>query len=288
MGNNHHHCHDHDLDLMRKSTNPPSDSEACENSTWKMTQGCHGCQEGEKCGAVVEPPCCEDSTCGNDDMLKDAECGDCDHCVNKDLGNNSDGSGDKLVCVIEHCHEEENGHGCAHQQQQEQQQRASDEAAKAVEISKQELMRMSVNTALAIGIHNFPEGLATFVATLNDPSVGAVLAVAIAIHNIPEGLSVAMPLYYATGDRWGSFKWAVISGLAEPVAALLGWAVLASCFSNKTYGILFGMVAGMMVIVTCKELLPTAHRADPGDTVVTYAFITGMCIMALSLVLFIV
>jgi ZIP family zinc transporter len=145
---------------------------------------------------------------------------------------------------------------------------------------------MSLNTALAIGIHNFPEGLATFVAALGDPKVGAVLAVAIAIHNIPEGLCVAMPVYYATGNRWKAFGWAMLSGMSEPVAALLGWAVLASSFSDTLYGLLFGMVAGMMVVISTRELLPTAHRYDPEDCVVTYAFISGMCIMALSLVLF--
>jgi zinc transporter ZupT len=148
------------------------------------------------------------------------------------------------------------------------------------------LMRMSLNTALAIGVHNFPEGLATFVAALNDPSVGAVLAIAIAIHNVPEGLCVAMPVYYATGSKLQAFGWAMMSGVAEPIAALLGWAVLANSFSDDMYGVLFGIVAGMMVIISAKELLPTAHRYDPEDSVVTYSFMTGMAIMAVSLVLF--
>lgn len=148
------------------------------------------------------------------------------------------------------------------------------------------LMRMSINTALAIALHNLPEGLATFVATLDDPAVGAVLAIAIAIHNIPEGLCVAMPIYYATGNRWKAFMWALFSGIAEPIAALLGWAVLANSFSDRLYGILFGVVSGMMVIISARELLPTAHRYDPEDTVVTYCFMFGMAVMAISLVLF--
>jgi ZIP family zinc transporter len=148
------------------------------------------------------------------------------------------------------------------------------------------LMRMSLNTALAIGVHNFPEGLATFVAALNDPSVGAVLAIAIAIHNVPEGLCVAMPVYYATGSKLQAFGWAMMSGAAEPIAALLGWAVLANSFSDDMYGALFGIVAGMMVIISSRELLPTAHRYDPEDSVVTYSFMAGMAIMAVSLVLF--
>uniref|UniRef100_A0A7S2E0S1 Uncharacterized protein n=1 Tax=Helicotheca tamesis TaxID=374047 RepID=A0A7S2E0S1_9STRA len=148
------------------------------------------------------------------------------------------------------------------------------------------LVKMGISTAIAIGLHNFPEGLATFVAALDDPKVGGVLAVAIGIHNIPEGLCVALPIYYATGNRMKAFCWALISGLSEPIAALLGWAVLANSFSDELYAVLFGLVGGMMVMISCKELLPTAHRYDPDDTVVTYSFISGMVIMALSLVLF--
>lgn len=151
---------------------------------------------------------------------------------------------------------------------------------------KKRLIKMGLNTALAIGLHNFPEGLATFVATLNDPAVGAVLAVAIAIHNIPEGLCVALPIYYATGSRMKAFLWALLSGASEIIAALLGWAVLATAVSDETYAALFGLVSGMMVIISVRELLPTAHHYDPEDTVVTYSFIAGMMLMAISLVLF--
>ena len=154
------------------------------------------------------------------------------------------------------------------------------------EQENKKLIRMGINTALAIGLHNFPEGLATFVAALNDPGVGAVLAIAIGIHNIPEGLCVALPIYYATGNRWKAFLWACLSGISEPIAALLGWAVLANSFTHQTYAILFGLVAGMMVVISVRELLPTAHRYDPEDTVVTFSFIGGMAIMALSLILF--
>jgi len=151
---------------------------------------------------------------------------------------------------------------------------------------RQRLERMGLKTALAIGLHNFPEGLATFVATLSEPRVGAVLAVAIGIHNIPEGLCVALPIYYATGDRRKAFLWGCLSGVSEPVAAGLGWWILARHFNDTMYATMFGLVAGMMVTIVAKELLPTAHRYDTGDTVVTYSFIVGMAIMALSLVLF--
>jgi ZIP family zinc transporter len=95
-----------------------------------------------------------------------------------------------------------------------------------------------------------------------------------------------MPIYYATGKRWNAFAWACLSGVSEPIAALLGWAVLADSFSDVMYAVLFALVAGMMVIISARELLPTAHRYDPEDTVVTFSFIAGMLIMAASLVLF--
>merc|ERR1719192_3165961 len=109
-----------------------------------------------------------------------------------------------------------------------------------------QLQRMGLNTAAAIAIHNFPEGLATFVATLADPSVGATLAIAIGIHNIPEGLCVALPIYYATNSRLRGFLWALLSGLSEPVGAFVGWAIIKSSGNDMNqgiYGVLFGLVA---------------------------------------------
>merc|ERR1712085_109760 len=129
-------------------------------------------------------------------------------------------------------------------------------------------------------------GLATFVATLADPRVGLLLGIAIAIHNIPEGLCVALPIYYSTGSRLKGFLWGFGSGLAEPLAALLGWLILAPYMTNTVYAILDVLIAGLMVAISTKELLPTAHRYDPKDTVVTYSYIAGMMVMALSLICF--
>lgn len=148
------------------------------------------------------------------------------------------------------------------------------------------LHRMGLFTALAIAIHNFPEGLATFVATLDNPSVGVALAIAIAIHNIPEGLCVSMPIYFATGNRHQAFMWGLLSGLSEILAAGLGWAVLANVVDGNAYGILFGLVAGMMVAICMYELLPTARKYDPDDKFVTHSVISGMLVMSISLVTF--
>ena len=145
------------------------------------------------------------------------------------------------------------------------------------------MLRVSYKTSFAIALHNFPEGLATFVAALGDPKMGAVLAIAIAIHNVPEGLAVSLPLYYATGNRSKAFFLGTLSGCTEIIAALLGWAVLSNGISPSMYGIVFGSVAGMMVIITIQELLPSAHQYDPEDKFVTMSFTAGMMVIALSL-----
>lgn len=147
------------------------------------------------------------------------------------------------------------------------------------------LHKMGLLTALAIFIHNFPEGLATFVATLSDTSVGLGIAVAIAVHNIPEGICVALPIYYSTGSRTKAFVWATLSGMSEPLGALVGYFALYGD-NSLAFALVFAIVAGMMVYIAIKELLPMALRYDPTDSVSTNFCILGMVVMAGSLLLF--
>ena len=147
------------------------------------------------------------------------------------------------------------------------------------------LHRMGLFTALAIGIHNFPEGLATFTATLNDPTLGIAIALAIAIHNIPEGIAVSVPIYYATGSRRKAFKLSFLSGLSEPVGALVGYLLLMPFFTPVLFGVLFAMVAGIMVFISLDELLPAAEEFGEHHMTI-YGVIAGMAVMALSLLLF--
>lgn len=151
------------------------------------------------------------------------------------------------------------------------------------------LMRMGLFTALAIAIHNFPEGLATFLAALKDPGLGIAIAVAIALHNIPEGISVAVPIYYATGKRRKAFFYSLLSGLAEPVGAAAAYLALRLIFGGGQFppqamGILFGMVAGIMVYISLDELLPTSRAFGQGHDSLLGLF-AGMAVMALSLLL---
>lgn len=155
----------------------------------------------------------------------------------------------------------------------------------------QKLMRMGLFTALAIGIHNFPEGLATFLAALQDPGLGVAIAIAIALHNIPEGISVSVPIYYATGNRRKAFTYSVLSGLAEPLGAGIAYLGLRLFFGSanglvppELMGILFGGVAGIMVYISLDELLPTSRAYGKGHDSLL-GLVAGMLLMAVSLLL---
>ncbi|MTI96608.1 MAG: zinc transporter ZupT [Firmicutes bacterium] len=147
------------------------------------------------------------------------------------------------------------------------------------------LLRMGMFTALAVGIHNFPEGFITFFSTLRDPVLGVSIAIAVAIHNIPEGIAVAVPIFYATGSRKKAFVWASLSGLAEPVGALVGYVLLAPILSDTIYGIVFASVAGIMVYISFDQLLPAARKYGEHHLSVL-GLVAGMALMALSLLLF--
>lgn len=147
------------------------------------------------------------------------------------------------------------------------------------------LLRTGLFTALAVGIHNFPEGIATFVAALQSPSLALPIVGAIAIHNIPEGIAVAVPVYHATGDKKKAFLFSFASGLSEPIGALVGYLVLMPFLSDVLYGVLFAAIAGIMVFISVDELLPAAQEYGEHHYSI-YGFVTGMAVMAISLILF--
>lgn len=151
---------------------------------------------------------------------------------------------------------------------------------------ERKLMRMGMFSALAIAIHNFPEGLATFFAALQDPTLGISIAVAIAIHNIPEGIAVSVPIYFATKNRKKAFTLSFLSGLAEPVGALVGYFLLRNYLTDAMFGFVFASVAGIMVFISLDELLPTAEEYGEHHTAI-WGLIGGMAVMAISLVLFV-
>jgi ZIP family zinc transporter len=144
------------------------------------------------------------------------------------------------------------------------------------------LMRVGLLVAFGIGIHNFPEGMATFAGALEDVRLGIAIAVAIAIHNIPEGLAVSAPIYAATGSRGKAFLWSFLSGISEPVGAGLAALILMPFLTEAVLGWVLAWVAGIMVSISIDELVPAAKSFGSEHTPILGA-ILGMLIMALSL-----
>lgn len=149
---------------------------------------------------------------------------------------------------------------------------------------RKNLARMGIFSAVAIAIHNFPEGLATFMGALSEPKLGISIAIAVAIHNIPEGIAVSVPIYFATKSRKKAFWYSFLSGLAEPLGAIIGYFLLSSIFSEATFGFVFAGVAGIMVYISLDELLPTAEEYGEHHIAIG-GLVAGMAIIAVSLVL---
>jgi ZIP family zinc transporter len=137
-------------------------------------------------------------------------------------------------------------------------------------------------TAIIIAIHNFPEGMATFVSSIQRPSLGIAIAIAVAIHNIPEGISVAIPIYFATGDKKKALGWSLLSGLTEPLGALIAYLILLPLLNDTVFGVLFGAIAGIMVFISLDELLPTAEEYGEHHLSI-YGLVAGMIVIAISL-----
>jgi len=146
------------------------------------------------------------------------------------------------------------------------------------------LMRAGVLTAVAIGIHNLPEGLATFTSALSDVRLGILIAIAIAIHNIPEGIAVTVPIFYATASRNKAFFYSFLSGTSEPIGAVLGFLVLAPFLTPGLLAGTLAFAAGIMIYISLDELLPTAHRYGQGHSGIA-GVVLGMLLMAGSLLI---
>lgn len=175
---------------------------------------------------------------------------------------------DKLVPEYENPHEMHTGLDC--------------KSAESKANSK--MMKVGVMTAIAITIHNIPEGLATFASAVKDPKIGLFIAFAVAIHNIPEGIAVAVPIFCSTGKKRKAFLWSFASGLTEVVGALLGCFIFLPFLNDTVFGIIFAVVAGIMVFISFDELLPAAREYGEHHLSI-YGLILGMAFMASSLIL---
>ncbi|MDR0413163.1 MAG: zinc transporter ZupT [Dysgonamonadaceae bacterium] len=148
-----------------------------------------------------------------------------------------------------------------------------------------QLKRTGILVALSIAIHNFPEGIATFTSALGSLDIAVPITVAIALHNIPEGIAVAVPIYHSTGSRRKAFWYSFLSGLAEPVGAMLGYLFLMNFRSPLLNGLVLAAVSGIMVFISLDELLPSAEKYGKHHLSIT-GVVLGMAVMAFSLFLF--
>ena len=153
-----------------------------------------------------------------------------------------------------------------------------------LENKNNKLMHLGIISVIAIGIHNFPEGIATFIAAYEAPSLGIAIAAAIAIHNIPEGIAVSVPVYQATGNKRKAFIYSLVSGLAEPIGALIAFLILKPFISQELLAGIFAFVAGIMIFISLDELLPAARKYGEHHLSI-YGLLIGMAVMAASITL---
>lgn len=159
--------------------------------------------------------------------------------------------------------------------------RAQDGRGRKSELS---LVKTSIFTFIGVFIHNFPEGMATFVGAITEIQLGLILAVAIALHNIPEGIAVAVPIYACTGSKKKAFKWSFLSGISEPLGAIVTWLILAPFINQYLLSSMLGVVGGIMIYISLDELLPVS-RSLGKEHISILGIMTGMFVMTISLVI---
>lgn len=146
------------------------------------------------------------------------------------------------------------------------------------------LRKMGVLMAVAMAVHNFPEGLVTFTSSLKDTKVGIMIAIAIAIHNIPEGITTSLPIYFATGNRKKAFVISLLSGITEPMGAVVGYTIMRPFMSDSLIGILYGLISGIMIFIAIEELLPMAREYEKSKITIL-SVVVGMLIMGVSILM---
>ena len=147
----------------------------------------------------------------------------------------------------------------------------------------QNLFRAGFVSMLAMSIHNFPEGIATFMAGYEDAALGISITLAIAFHNIPEGITVAMPIYFSTGSRRKAFRYTFLSGIAEPIGAVLAFLLLRPLINGLVLGLIFSLISGIMLYIAIEELIPSSR--EYGYTrLALWSTFAGIALMPLTLV----
>lgn len=146
---------------------------------------------------------------------------------------------------------------------------------------KNKLFSVGVVSMLAISLHNFPEGIATFMSSYGNTSLGISITLAIALHNIPEGITVALPIYLSTKSKKKAFLYTFLSGITEPIGAILAYFVLRFFLTDLILGIIFGIVAGIMIYIAIDDLIPSSRKYGY-DKIALFFTLLGICLMPLT------
>ncbi len=151
--------------------------------------------------------------------------------------------------------------------------------------NRSKLLRLGLITAIILALHNFPEGMATFIAATQSTEIALSITVAIALHNIPEGIAISMPVFYATGSKKTAFIYSAASGLSEPAGAICGYLLMRPFMSDTLVGLIFAAIAGIMIYISFDELLPAA-RAYGKHHLTIIGLFSGMLLMGISQIIF--
>lgn len=147
------------------------------------------------------------------------------------------------------------------------------------------LYKVGLISMFAIIIHNMPEGMATFMASNTNISLGISLTIAIALHNIPEGISIAVPIYYSTNSKLKAILYTFLSGLSEVFGAIITYLFLKPFINDYIMGILFSVIAGIMMHISIFELLPTSLNYK-NKKLTKIFFILGIIFVLFSTIIF--
>ncbi len=145
------------------------------------------------------------------------------------------------------------------------------------------LYKVGIITMIVIIIHNIPEGIITFIVSSNNIKLGITLSLAIAMHNIPEGISIAFPIYYYTRSYKKAFLYTFICALSEPFGALIAYLFLKPTFI--TLGIVYSIIAGIMIHISIYELLPSVTKYKRYRTIYLF-YILGLILVLINKLLF--
>ena len=140
------------------------------------------------------------------------------------------------------------------------------------------LYKIGIISAIIIVLHNIPEGIITYITASNNIKLGLALSLAITLHNIPEGISISIPIYYSTNSRFKAFIYTFISGISEPLGAVISYLFLSKYINNFILGIIYSIIAGMMLNIGYGELYKEAIQYNKKNAII-YSIIGGFLIV---------